>query len=221
MRNVAAFSLAFLFALPITAFADPAGDYAALITAAQKGDPGTDYTAMRQAYAMLADYDPYGRKTNDLIRDGEAAYVAKDCKTALEKFKAAIALSFTLSDAHALSADCLEQAGDKAGEAREEAIAQGLFDSVIISGDGESPETAFHVVTLHEEGVILAIAGLHGTAQALLSTDHGPVDKISVVDPKTEQKSAIFFNVSALMIGTAPKKAEPEKAPSDTEKNNP
>jgi hypothetical protein len=221
MRNIAAFSLALLFALPLTALADPAGDYAALITAAQEGDPGTDYTAMRQAYAMIADYDPYGRKTNDLIRDGEAAYVAKDCKTALEKFRAAIALSFTLSDAHALSADCLEQAGDKAGEAREEAIAQGLFDSVIISGDGESPETAFHVVTLHEEGVILAIAGLHGTAQALLSTDHGPVDKISVVDPKTGQKSDIFFNVSALMIGTASKGAKPEETPSGNEKASP
>ena len=221
MRKAAALSLAFLFAWPVAALADPAGDYAALITAAQEGDPGTDYTAMRQAYAMLAEYDPYGSKTNALIRDGEAAYVAKDCKTALEKFKEAIALSFTLSDAHALSADCLEQAGDKAGEAREEAIAQGLFDSVIISGDGESPDTAFHVVTQHEEGVILAIAGLHGTGQALLSTDHGPVDKINVADTKTGQKGTLFFNVSALMIGNASKGAESGTAPSESEKAKP
>ena len=114
---------------------------------------------MRQAYAMIPEYDPYGEKTNALMRDGQAAYVAKDCKTALEKFRTAIALDFILSDAHALSADCLEQAGDKEGEKREEAIAQGLFDSIIISGDGEKPETAFHIVTMHEEERDLAVAG--------------------------------------------------------------
>ena len=167
---------------------------------------------MRQAYAMIADYDPYGDKTNVLMRDGQAAYVAKDCKTAMEKFKAAIALDFIISDAHALAADCLEQAGDKAGEKREEAIAQGLFDSIIISGDGETVETAFRVVTLQEEGVLLAVAGLDGTARAVLTTDQGPVDKISVTDQKTGQKSAVFFNVSALMFGSERQKTKPPKA---------
>jgi hypothetical protein len=192
--------------LPVAATADPAGDYAALVTAAKEGDPGTDYTAMRQAYAMIPDYDPYGDKTNALMRDGQAAYVAKDCKTALEKFKAAIALNFIIPDAHALSADCLEQAGDKAGEKREEAIAQGLFDSIIISGDGEKPDTAFHIVTLQEEGVILAVAGVNGTGRELLTTDSGPVDKISVTDVGTGKKGAVFFNISAVMFGTAPER---------------
>jgi hypothetical protein len=99
MKKAVAFSLTVLLSLPIAAAADPVGDYAALVTAAKEGDPGTDYTAMRQAYAMIPDYDPYGEKTNALMRDGQAAYVAKDCKTALEKFKAAIALDFIISDA--------------------------------------------------------------------------------------------------------------------------
>jgi hypothetical protein len=202
MNKASAFSLTAFLLLPAIAAADPAGDYAALVTAAKEGDPGTDYTAMRQAYAMIPDYDPYGKKTNTLMRDGQAAYVAKDCKTALEKFKAAIALDFIISDAHALAADCLEQAGDKDGEKREEAIAQGLFDSIIISGDGEKPDTAFHIVALQEEGVILAVAGVNGTRRELLTTDGGPVDKISVTDVGTGKKGAVFFNISAVMIGT-------------------
>ena len=56
MKIAAAFSLAVLMLLPIAAAADPAGDFAALVTAAKEGDPGTDYTAMRQAYAMLPQY---------------------------------------------------------------------------------------------------------------------------------------------------------------------
>ena len=215
MKKAAALCLTMLMLLPATAMADPAGDFAALVTAAKEGDPGTDYTAMRQAYAMLPEYDPYGQKTNVLMRDGQAAYVAKDCKTALEKFRAAIALDFIIPDAHALSADCLEQAGDKDGEKREEAIAQGLFDSIIISGDGEKPDTAFHIVTLQEEGVILAVAGVNGTGRELLATDSGPVDKISVTDTGTGKKGAVFFNISAVMIGTEfqKKNSKPDAAP--------
>jgi hypothetical protein len=213
MKKTAALTLAIILLQAMAAAADPAGDYAALMTAANEGDPGTDYTAMRQAYVMTRDYDPFGEKTNLLIRDGEAAYVAKDCKTALEKFKAAIALNFTLSDAHALSADCLEQAGDKAGEKREEAIAQGLFDSLIGSGDGESPSTAFHIVTAHEEGVILAVAGVDGKGKSTIDTDQGPVEKIDIVDTATGKKGAVFFNVSVIMIATAMKKAAPQKSP--------
>jgi hypothetical protein len=202
MKKAAAFSISVLLLAPIAAAADPAGDFAALVTAAKEGDPGTDFTAMRQAYAMIPEYDPYGEKTNQLMRDGQAAYVAKDCKTALEKFKTAIALDFIISDAHALAADCLEQAGDKDGEKREESIAQGLFDSIIISGDGEKPDTAFQIVALHEEGVILAVAGVNGTGRELLTTDAGPIDKISVTDVGTGKKGAVFFNISTVMFGT-------------------
>ncbi|MGZ5929520.1 MAG: DUF4919 domain-containing protein [Rhizomicrobium sp.] len=202
MKKAAVFSLAVLMLLPVAAAADPAGDFAALVTAAKEGDPGTDYTAMRQAYALLPEYDPYGEKTNALMRDGQAAYLAKDCKTALEKFKAAIALDFIISDAHALAADCLEQSGDKSGEKREESIAQGLFDSIIISGDGEKPDTAFRIVALHEERAILAVAGVDGTGRELLTTDNGPIDKISVTDVNTGKKGAVFFNISVVMIGT-------------------
>lgn len=209
MQKAAALVLTIMMLQTAAAAADPAGDYAALITAAKDGDPGTDYTAMRQAYAMIAEYDPLGEKTNALMRDGQAAYVAKDCKTALEKFKAAIALDFTLSDAHALSADCLGQTGDKAGEAREEAIAQGLFNSLLSSGDGESPATAFRIVTMHEETVILAVAGVNGTKKTTITTDQGPVEKIDITDQETGKKGAVFFNTGVVVLASAMQKAKP------------
>ena len=208
MQKAAALIFTVVLLQTAAAAADPAGDYAALVTAAKDGDPGTDYTAMRQAYAMIAEYDPFGDKTNALMRDGQAAYVAKDCKTALGKFKAAIALNFTLSDAHALSADCLEQAGDKTGEAREEFIAQGLFNSIVSSGDGNSPATAFRIVTMHEEGVILAVAGVNGTKKTVITTDQGPVEKIDITDQQTGKKGAVYFNTGVVVLASAMQKAK-------------
>ena len=208
MKKKAALILTVMMLQPAAAMADPAGDYAALVIAAKDGDPGTDYTAMRQAYAMIAEYDPFGEKTIALMRDGQAAYVAKDCKKALEKFNAAIALNFTLSDAHALSADCLQQAGDKAGEAREEGIAQGLFNSLLSSGDGESPSTAFRIVTMHEETVILAVAGVNGTKKTVITTDQGPVEKIDITDQQTGKKGAVFFNTGVVVLASAMQKAK-------------
>jgi hypothetical protein len=188
-----------LLLLPAAASAAPADDYAALVTAARDGDPGVDYTVMRQTYTQTPDYDPFGAKTNGLMHDAQAAYLAKDCKTALAKFKMAIAFNFTLSDAHALSADCMAQLGDKKGEAREEAIAQGLFHSILSSGDGKTPKTAFWVVSRHEEEVIFAFAGLEGKGQTTLKTDKGPVDKFTAID-QNGKKSAMYFNVSAMAL---------------------
>jgi hypothetical protein len=213
MIKKAAVSLIVTLLLPVAALADPAGDYAALVTAAQDGDPGTDYTAMRQAYLMLPEYDPAGTKTEQLMRDGQTAYAAKDCKTALEKFKAATALTFVLSDAHALMADCLEQAGDKNGEKREEAIAQGLFNSILSSGDGAKPETAFRVISLSEENAILAVAGVNGTKREIINTDAGPVEKISIADATTGQEGAVYFNIGAIVMGLALKEKNSDKPP--------
>lgn len=196
MRKAAALALGMAL-MPAPAPADPAGDFKALVTAAEDGDPGVDFTIMREAYAQIPEYDPYGTKTIQLMRDGEAAYLAKDCKTALVKFAAAIALNFTLSDAHSLSADCLEKQGDKKGEAREDAIAQGLFYSILASGDGGSPDTAFQVVTRHEEAVVLAVEGLNGKGLETLRTGRGPVDKIEVTDAKSGRTGIMYFNVGA------------------------
>jgi Domain of unknown function (DUF4919) len=210
MRKTA-LALGFLL-LPVAAWADPASDYAALISAAQDGDPGVDYTVMRQTYTQTPDYDPQGKKTDGLMRDAQAAYIAKDCKTALGKFKMAITFNFTLSDAHALSADCLELQGDKKGSAREEAIAQGLFSSILISGDGKGPNTAFWVVTRHEEEEILAVAGLDGKGQTTLTTKQGPVDKFATTDAKSGKKGTLYFNVSALAVsGAATAKPAPKQ----------
>lgn len=207
MLKNAALALGFLL-LPMTALADPSSDYEALVTAAKDGDPGVDFTVMRRAYTQTQDYDPLGKKTDGLMHDAQAAYIAKDCKTALGKFKMAIAFNFTLSDAHALSADCLEQAGNKQGEAREEAIAQGLFASILASGDGKKPNSAFWVVTRHEEEVILAVAGLEGKGETTLTTSRGPVDKFAITDLKTGKKGTLYFNVSA-MAASGPVAAKP------------
>jgi hypothetical protein len=188
-----------LLLLPVAAWAAPADDYAALVSAAKDGDPGVDYTVMRQTYTQTPGYDPFGKKTDGLMHDAQAAYLAKDCKTALAKFKMAIAFNFTLSDAHALSADCLEQQGDKKGMAQEEVIAQGLFNSIISSGDGKSPKSAFWVVSRHEEEMVFTIAGLDAKGQDTITSDHGPVDKFAVTDAKGK-KDTLYFNVSAMAL---------------------
>jgi hypothetical protein len=56
----------------------------------------------------------------------------------------------------------------------------------------------------------MAVAGVNGTGRELLTTDAGPVDKVSITDAKTGDKGAVYFNLSAIMIGTATQKAKPK-----------
>ena len=85
----------------------------------------------------------------------------------------------------------------------EEAIAQGLFDSIMASGDGKSPKTALWVVSRHEEEMVFAVAGLNGKGQGTLKTDHGLVDKFIVTDAKTGKSAPMYFNVSAMAASGA------------------
>lgn len=184
------------------AIADPVSDYTSLVNKAKQGDSDVDFAAMRAAYAMLPDYDPYGGKTDSLMKAGMSAFRADNCKAALENFQSAIALNFTISDAHAVMAECLKRSGDERGGEREIAITRGLLDSVLASGDGRSVETAFHVTHFYEEQLILRLSKLRETGQALLNVKTSAVDKITAINDKGEQR-ILYFDVAPLLEGTA------------------
>jgi hypothetical protein len=187
------------FAVTGPAFADeaPLPLYADLVAKAERGDPDTDYTALRMAYVRSAAYDPYGTDTRPLFNDAWRAAEAKDCKTVFEKSDALLKVDYTDGAVHVMRSDCFAQTGDTDKASRELEIARGLARSLLTSGDGKSTKTAFVVVSMGEEHMVLAYLGLHETQQALIKDDGGPYDLITGTDPKTGTTQGVYFNVAA------------------------
>jgi hypothetical protein len=178
--------------------------YEDLVARAERGDTALDYTALRNAYAVSAGYDPYGMKSKPLFSAAWKAFEAGDCTTALASARAMFAINYVTIPIHFVVGDCLRRAGDVAGADREEAIGRGLADSLRNSGDGKSTETAYKVVTLSEEGFVLTMLGFKEEQQSLLRDKDGhQYDLVEGRDEKTGEMRRAYFNVDALFAGMA------------------
>lgn len=174
--------------------------YVRLVEKARNGDTDTNYTALRLSYAQSDGYDPYSTRTRPLFEDTWQALNAKDCASAIAKSNELLRIDFTRIVIHALRSDCFDQLGDAANASRELAIGRGLAASLLSSGDGKSPSSAYVVVTLNEEGFVLRELGVRQEQQSLVNDSGHEYDLISGTD-KGGNKTSIYFEVSNLFAG--------------------
>jgi hypothetical protein len=208
---VARLALAAAVSLPAKAAEDPQKfpqistqeaqkKYDGMIGRLAKGDWQIDYTELRITYAFTKDYDPYSVAVMDpLIAAAEAAN-KNDCKLALKKAAEVLRRQFINIGAHLVRRTCFEKTNDKLLEA-ERAITRGLGESVLESGDGKSPKSAYVVVTLEEQSFVLAQLGLLKGAQALVDDDGHKYDLITGKDEKTGDEQSVYFNIDLLFAG--------------------
>jgi hypothetical protein len=168
-------------------------DYQALVVRAKAGDASVDYGALRRAYTGEPGYSGYGGI------DKQAAFGALQAgknDEALKLAEAALADCYADIDAHIVAASANRALGRQQQADAEAVIARGLIGSIAAGGDGKSARTAYHVITVREEYVMLGIAGLRPAGQSLRN-DGGIFDVLAVEDLATGAKSEIWFDISS------------------------
>lgn len=178
-------------------------DFDALVKSAEAGGV-VDYAVLRRDYPYTEFWDAYGARTGTLLKEAAAAQKGGDCPTALTQLRTIVKYDFTIDSAHALTADCLKEAGDGVTAVIEDGIANGLVRSLMTSGDGASEATAYHVVTAREEADVLANRHIQiKTRQSDLRGSDGRyyelVQGVSVRNGKTEAAS-VYFDTSAFVV---------------------
>jgi hypothetical protein len=126
--------------------------YEDLTTRAKSGDRTVDFTVLRSSYPFTKQWDAYDSMLSPILEQAKVAADGKDCVTALETLDEVLQVDFTLIAAHRVRSDCLK--GDAARI--ESRIADGLMHSLTHGGDGRSENSAYPVMTLHEEADVLA-----------------------------------------------------------------
>lgn len=195
-------SACFFLAGPALA-APPAASYESMVTTIRAGHTDADYDALRHAYAASAGYDPYGMKLQTLLPEMLDAFGNKNCKTALADAGKIGAIDYTELNAHLVAAVCLEDMGDKKESALQHEIFLGLVDSILKSGDGHTPKTAYRVVTLDEEYTLLTILQLESNGQALIQEDGHSYDRFDVNADDTKEEGTIFFEIDPIFTSLA------------------
>jgi hypothetical protein len=125
--------------------------YDDLSAKAAAGDRSVDFSLLRASYPFTRQWDVYSNTTGPIMEQAKIAAKGKDCATALEKIDEVLKTDYTVIVAHQLRSDCLK--GD--ASRIESRIADGLMHSLTHAGNGRTEDTAYPVMTMHEEGDIL------------------------------------------------------------------
>src|SRR5262245_24672571 len=96
-------------------------------------------------------------------------------------------------DAHLINATALKELGRVAESQHHVRWFRGLVDSILASGDGRTPQTAFVVISVLEEYSLLRALRLRPTSQSLAP---GFIDALSVVSEKGSA-GTVYFNPAA------------------------
>jgi hypothetical protein len=174
-------------------------DYVAQVKA---GKLDIDYTAFRMAYTASPKYEPYGA-ARALIGQMKKAYTAGDCPAAMAHAKEIFEVNLVQIDAHFVSALCQRKAGNEEEARREHAMLMGLVKSVLGSGDGKSPETAFVVIAIDEEYSVMAALSLTLVRQALVNHGGSAFDRMEVKKRDSDEIVTLYFNVDRLQAQMA------------------
>lgn len=182
-------------------------DYVAQVKA---GKLDIDYTAFRMAYVASPKYEPYGA-ARVLMGQMKKAYTAGDCPAAMAHAKEIFEVNLVQIDAHFVTALCQRKAGNEEEARREHAMLMGSVRSVLGSGDGKSPETAF--VAIEEEYSVLAALSLTLVRQALVNHGGSAFDRMEAKKRDSDQTVTLYFNVdrpqaqlSRMLQNTLPQK---------------
>lgn len=168
--------------------------YETLLEKVKKSDPAADFTALRLAYA---DNPPKG--SEDAGRDADramfSAFNEKKYDTAIEYAQKILKGNFVDIDAHMVLAAAYEEKKDAEKEKFHRYVAEGLIKSILKSGDGRTPETAFVVISTEEEYVLLRVFRLMPGSQSLMHVNGHYYDRLDAVDPKDKGKVTLYFNI--------------------------
>jgi hypothetical protein len=171
--------------------------YETLLAQAKRADPATDFTALRFAYADTAQYDPYDVDINAAKAVLRHAAGSGRCASALQAAAEVLKRNYVDIESHAASALCLQKRGNAKARLHD-FIARGLVRSILASGDGKAPKTAYVAITRDEEYALLSTQGLRSTRRSLVSLDGHAFDRAEVVD-SAGAASIVYFSVDRIV----------------------
>lgn len=174
--------------------ADPVAEYQSLVARLKSGDTAIDYTRLRYAFVRTADYNPY-----DKLSVERAAMITamdgRDFVSALNHARVLLDKNYLDMEAHFFSNIANRELRNGERQQFHTAVLKGLMASLYGSGDGQSMETAYTVISTDEEYFMLRINGYKVMQQKLMQKDGVHYDAMNVENMKSGARTTIYFNV--------------------------
>ncbi|MDO8281697.1 MAG: DUF4919 domain-containing protein [Thermodesulfovibrionia bacterium] len=193
-QSIAIICILFSMAFCASSQADENSLYDSELAKVKACDESSDFTKLRLLYSKTAKYNPYAsdqKKSEEMYRafnEGKFEEAVSYANLILDK-------NYVDLDAHLLLTFAYQEIGNSERSGFHDFVVNGLLNSILASGDGESPKTAFVVITDKEEYAILQLLELQADEQKLVNEDGHSYDVFKATDLKTGQSSVLYFNV--------------------------
>lgn len=173
----------------------PSSKYDTLVERITAGDATVDFTELR--FACLKSPSYHGGGDRDARKAMNQAFQEKRYSAALEQAAKALKSNYADAEAHMMSSQVCAETDQPDRAEFHRKIAAGLIRSILSSGDGKKPSTAFKVISIREEYVVLGLNGFGIQSQALLSEGGHNYDRLIGVKPGSDEKTTLYFNIDS------------------------
>lgn len=174
--------------------------YEELLAKLKSGDTKIDFKSLRMAYAETKEYSPYG-VGNDKINPMFKALENKKYEDALKLADEILKTNYVEMNSHFIASAANSALGNKEKSDFHRSVFLGLVNSIVEGKDGKSAKTAYEVISVPEEYVILYTLGYKRGSQALVEEGGHKFDVLTVTDSKTNETAKLYFNVDTVFKG--------------------
>ena len=169
-------------------------DYAVLLDSIRSGE-SENFFGLRMAYTKTSEYSPYETSTGDSLKKAENLIDSAEMIAALKVLREIQNHNYVHIRSHLYTGYIYEQLGELVWSNYHYKIYEGLLQSIYVSGDGESPKTAYLVISTTEEYDFLHWFRLQILRQSLIEFENYRFDLLEVTDPETAEEYSIYFNI--------------------------
>lgn len=165
-----------------------------LLARASVFDPSADFTKLRMNYAKTLGYNPY-EGNSDLETWMLDAFRKKQYQNAVSYGEVILGKNYLDIQVHKVCEVSYLRLKDFQKSNFHSFFVKGLINSILNSGDGKTPATAYHVISVKEEYAILDFIGCKSIGHRLIEIDTHSYDKLAVIWIKTNKPDTLYFNV--------------------------
>jgi len=155
-----------------------------------------NYLKFRKLYTKTTNYKPYTLDTFSIKRKINNAINNQDYSQCVKSANKWLELNHTSINAHAEKSFCCKKQKLKECEHKHASIVNGLLDSIVNSGDGRTPSTAYETFNTDEIYFFMHVYGLKRVSQALSDKDGRAYDVMEVESIKSGKPFTIYFDVT-------------------------
>lgn len=153
-----------------------------------------DFTKLRILFSESSEYAPcipdieLAKKLEEALKVGNITKAADFIEKILSNYYLDI-------NAHVLADFVHDELNDTGKSYFHRVFAKGLLDSILDSGDGRNFDTAYRVIDIREEYVVLESLGIVPNKQEFMEWEGKQFDVFEEFSPETRLTKFIYFNI--------------------------